>query len=172
MLFANLDVTMGALSWNLVHLADNPNAQSELRTGLVQLATKAECQRYIQSSDTLLAAYRLIDEYNIPARTNLVVDTYALDIKNEYWGADRDVYRPGRFTGLTRSDLRYRFWRFGFGPRQCLGKYVADLILRTILATMVRKFTLHIPMYESRCWERDKEAWVSRPEIKLELEEI
>ena len=194
MLFANLDVTMGALSWNLVHLADNPNVQSKLRTGLVQLSTEAEYQKYIQSSDTLLAACilessrlrplaaftvpqaaptdRLIDEYNIPARTNLVIDTYALNIKNEYWGADRDVYRPERFTALARSDLRYQFWRFGFGPRQCLGKYVADLILRTIMATMVRKFTLHIPMDESGCWKRDKETWISRPKIKLELKKL
>lgn len=194
MLFANLDVTMGALSWNLVHLADNPNVQRELRTELDQLSTKAEYQNYMQRSNTLLAACilessrlqplaaftvpqaaptdRLIDEYNIPQKTNFVVDTYALNVKNECWGPDRHVYRPGRFAGLARSDLRYRFWRFGFGPRQCLRKYVADLILRTIMATMVRKFTLHIPMDESRCWKRDKETWISRPEIKLELEKL
>lgn len=194
MLFANLDVTMGALSWNLVHLADNPDVQRELRKELVELPTGAESKKYMQSSTTLLAACilessrlrplaaftvpqaaptdRLIDEYNIPARTNLVVDTYALNVKNEYWGSDRHDYRPGRFADLARSDLRYRYWRFGFGPRQCLGKYVAELILRTIMATTVRKFILHIPMDESKCWKRDKETWISRPEIKLELERL
>ncbi|RMZ82606.1 hypothetical protein DV738_g1677, partial [Chaetothyriales sp. CBS 135597] len=151
MLFANLDVTMGALSWNLVHLADNLDIQNQLRKELLELPTGAESKKYMQSSTTLLAACilessrlrplaaftvpqaaptdRLIDEYNIPARTNLVVDTYALNIKNEYWGADRDVYRPERFTQQARTDLRYRCWRFGFGPRQCanvgLGKEAA-----------------------------------------------
>lgn len=204
-LFANLDVTMGALSWNLVYLADNPSIQTELRNELAistypcedESATHVQregSRRYLQSSTTLLAACilesarlkplaaftvpqsaptdRLIHDYKIPAKTNLVVDTYALNINNEYWGEDRYVYRPQRFLDLSRSDLRYRYWRFGFGPRQCLGKYVAELILRVIIATMVRKFVLHMPIDESKDWKRDKETWISHPKVKMELESL
>lgn len=35
-------------------------------------------------------------------------------------------------------------WRFGFGPRQCLGKNVADIILRVIVAEMLRGYQLDI----------------------------
>lgn len=203
MLFANLDVTMGALSWNLVHLADNPNVQSTVRdeitartasnqNGHVESGLSRKMQKYIQSSETLLAACmlessrlrplaaftvpqaaptdRAIDDYTIPAKTSLVVDALALNIRNEYWGEDRYSYRPQRFLDLSRSDIRYRYWRFGFGPRQCLGKYVAELILRTITATMIGKFILHLPASESKSWQRDRETWISQPKVKIELE--
>lgn len=35
-------------------------------------------------------------------------------------------------------------WRFGFGPRQCLGKNVADIILRVIVAEVLRGYQLEI----------------------------
>lgn len=35
-------------------------------------------------------------------------------------------------------------WRFGFGPRQCLGKNVADIILRVIVAEVLRDYELEI----------------------------
>lgn len=35
-------------------------------------------------------------------------------------------------------------WRYGFGPRQCLGKNVADIILRIILAEMLQDYQLEL----------------------------
>lgn len=193
MLFANLDVTMGALSWNLVHLADNSGVQQDLRQEVNNVVADGYKQ-YMQSSTTLLAACilessrlrplaaftvpqsapteRLIDGYLIPARTSIVVDAHALNVKSSLWGEERSVYRPQRFSQLTRSDMRYQYWRFGFGPRQCLGKYVAELILRTILASMVQRFKLRIPTSESKDWKRDQDTWISQPKIKLEVEAV
>ncbi|KAL2412777.1 Bimodular acetylaranotin synthesis protein ataTC [Exophiala dermatitidis] len=206
MLFANLDVTMGALAWNLVHLADNLDVQSAVRDEIAKRTTlngdvqvgsglsglSGEMKEYLQSSATLLAACmlessrlrplaaftvpqaaptdRVIDDYTIPARTSFVVDAFALNIRNDYWGEDRFSYRPQRFLDMSRSDTRYRYWRFGFGPRQCLGKYVAELILRTVTVRLLSRFILHVPASESKLWQRDRETWISQPKIKLELE--
>ncbi|CAI6331123.1 unnamed protein product [Periconia digitata] len=38
--------------------------------------------------------------------------------------------------------MRYRFWRYRFGPRQCLGKNVADILIKVLLAYMVEDYDL------------------------------
>ncbi|CAD6565536.1 MAG: hypothetical protein ASARMPRED_007316 [Alectoria sarmentosa] len=99
-LFANLDVTIGGLSWNLVFLAANPVSQERLRVEALSQTTDT-VDEYVQSSTTYLAACilessrlkplaafsvpqsaptdRLVDEYVIPANTNFIVDAYALN---------------------------------------------------------------------------------------------
>ncbi|KAL2869635.1 cytochrome P450 monooxygenase gliC [Aspergillus lucknowensis] len=194
MLFANLDVTLGGLSWNPVFLAANPDVQEELYENITtaQEAEGLVMPRYLQDSSTYLAACiressrlkplaafsvpqaapttHVLDGYSIPAGTNYVVDAYALNIEHEFWGPDRHEYRPGRFLGLKGADLRYHMWRFGFGPRQCLGKYVADLILRVFLVHLVRNWRLGFEDgqgADSEEWRRDLDTWITHPAIKL-----
>lgn len=194
MLFANLDVTMGALSWNPVFLAANPEAQDKLYASIA-VAQNTEgllTPKYLQSSSTYLyacilessrlkplAAFsvpqaapteRVLDGYIIPAGTNFIVDAYALNIEHEFWGPDRYKYRPERFLELKGSDVRYHMWRFGFGPRQCLGKYVADLILRVFLVQLIRDWKLGFEdsrLTNSKDWRRDLDVWITHPKIKL-----
>jgi cytochrome P450 len=194
MLFANLDVTMGALSWNPVFLAAHPRVQEELYT-TIQATQDTEgpaIPKYLQRSSTYLAACilessrlkplaafsvpqaapteRILDGYVIPGGTNFIVDAYALNVENDFWGMDRYDYRPDRFLELKGSDLRYHMWRFGFGPRQCLGKYVADLILRIFLVHLVREFKLGFEDSQGRDskeWKRDLDNWITHPKIKL-----
>lgn len=194
MLFANLDVTMGALSWNPVFLAANPAVQEELYEEITtaQEAEGLAMPRYLQSSSTYLAACilessrlkplaafsvpqaaptaRVLDGYLIPGGTNYIVDAYALNIEHEFWGPDRYEYRPRRFLEVKGADLRYHLWRFGFGPRQCLGKYVADLILHVFLAHLVRGWTLGLEDSlgaDPEQWRRDRVTWITHPSIKL-----
>lgn len=113
---------------------------------------------------------RILDGYAIPGGTNFIVDAYALNVENDFWGLDRHDYRPDRFLELNGSDLRYHMWRFGFGPRQCLGKYVADLILRIFLVHLVRDFKLGFEDSQGRDskeWKRDLDTWITHPKIKL-----
>ncbi|KAL5356679.1 cytochrome P450 [Aspergillus floccosus] len=194
MLFANLDVTLGGLSWNPVFLAANPDVQEVLYENITA-AQKVEglaMPRYLQDSSTYLAACilessrlkplaafsvpqaaptaRVLDGYVIPGGTNYIVDAYALNIEHEFWGADRHEYRPGRFFGVKGADLRYHMWRFGFGPRQCLGKYVADLVLRIFLVHLVRNWRLGLADGQgaaSKEWKRDLDTWITHPKIKL-----
>ncbi|KAL6235265.1 cytochrome P450 [Aspergillus navahoensis] len=194
MLFANLDVTIGALSWNPVFLAAHGDVQDGLYANIIATReteglTMAE---YLQSSSTYLAACilessrlkplaafsvpqaapteRVLDGYVIPGGINYIVDAYALNIEHEFWGPDRHEYRPGRFLEIKGSDVRYHMWRFGFGPRQCLGKYVADLILRVFLVHLVRDWRLGFEDNQgkdSKVWMRDMETWITHPKVKL-----
>ncbi|RHZ46032.1 cytochrome P450 [Aspergillus thermomutatus] len=193
MLFANLDVTMGALSWNLVFLAADLDAQERLFQEIMTKAREGEqMMQYVQSSSTYLASCilessrlkplasfsvpqaaptdRVIDGYVVPAGTSFIVDSYALNVENEFWGPDRHEYRPARFEQLSTSETRYHMWRFGFGPRQCLGRYVADLMLRLFLLHLVQNWTLRLPASEgasSEDWKRDLESWITHPRVHL-----
>ncbi|KAL3443190.1 cytochrome P450 [Aspergillus insuetus] len=185
---------MGSLSWNPVFLAAHPEVQGELYESIAQAEQKegSEMTSYLQRSSTYLAACilesarlkplaassvpqaapteRVLDGYLVPAGTSFIVDTYALNVEHEFWGTDRRQYRPSRFLQLNASETRYHMWRFGFGPRQCLGKYVADLIIRVFLAHLLRNWRLEFQKGEgtdSRDWQRDLHTWITHPKVKL-----
>ena len=186
MLYANLDVTTAALSWNLVFLAANPACKKRLEQE-VRALTEDEEDKYIARGDTYLAACvleslrlrpvapysipqspstdRIVGDYLVPANTNVIVDAWALNVRNEAWGPDNTTYRPERFISADMAKLRYRFWRYGFGPRQCLGKYTADLVIRAVLFHVVKGYTLDT--LDRAEWATDPECWMSHPELQI-----
>jgi cytochrome P450 len=189
MLFANLDVTMGGLSWNLLFLARDEEVQDKIRE---ELQTAPAWEEYIKSSSTLLAASilesarlkplaafsvaqsaptpRVIGGFVIPAGTSIVVDTHSLNLRNPFWGTDREQYRPSRFLELETLDIRYQYWRYGFGPRQCLGKHVVDLIIRGILAHLLAHYSLSL--HETSHWNRSPDTWISHPDSTICCERL
>lgn len=213
MLYANLDVTLGGISWNVIFLAANREIQTSLRAEVAakreEVAnTKGESSdpsnsvaqksfdAYLLSSSTLLAACvlesarlrplaafsvpqsaptpRLVGGYLVPACTSFVIDSYALNIRNPFWGADSNTYRPQRFLESRKgmaTEMRYNYWRFGFGPRQCMGKYVADLVIRMLLVEMVEEFELGMRKEDrAGTWERDRETWINHPKMLVKCE--
>lgn len=196
MLFANLDVTVGAISWNLLFLASNPDTQSAVRAEASSaLASGPDAlSKYLLNPSTLLAASilesarlrplapftvaqsapttRRIGDFIVPAGTSLIVDTYKLNIQNPVWGDDRHAYRPARFLQKRKGNenLRYHYWRFGFGPRQCVGKYVADMVIKVLVARLLKEFELGV--LEETCWERDPGTWIAHPDTVVGCCEI
>lgn len=186
-LYANLDVTTGGLSWNLVFLAAHGDVQTRLRSEAQVAVQENRLDSYLQSDTTYLAACVLessrlkplaafsvpqaaptdrdVDGYIIPGGTNYVVDAYALNIHSDTWAPDNTAYRPDRFLGRRNTDLRYRFWRFGFGPRNCMGKYVADLIIRQTIVHLVLNYELSWVNKED--WSRNQESWITHPDFRL-----
>lgn len=213
MLFANIDVTMGGLSWTLVFLAANPAVQKALRTEVDEQCTSvATRSTYLLSTWTTtpnllgacilesaslrpLAAFsvpqscptsRTLDGYEIPAGTNFVVDSYALNIRDPFWGDDREKFIPERWLEhhKSRRDLRYRYWRFGFGPRTCVGKYLADLILRSVVVEILENWHISLEgaagkgysrkndgdSEEEMNWPWDDEMWIHHPNMLLKCD--
>ena len=167
-IWSNLDVTIGALAWILVHLAASPSIQYQLRDEILLFKSRSPNNNnknaldgYFSSPSTFLDACILesarlhpaasfsipqdaptdhvLDSYLIPAGTDFIVDAYALNIDNAFWGADSIEYRPERWQELQRNKVNteYHYWRFGFGYRECMGKYVVDLILKVSPSTLL-----------------------------------
>jgi cytochrome P450 len=193
MLFANLDVTIGAVSWNVVFLAADCDVRERL---LAEVEENSGIDSYLLSSSTLLAACvnesarlrplaafsvpqaiptaRVVEGYMFPAGTNFIIDSYALNIRNPYWGVDGEAYRPDRFLERNKSgstESRYNYWRFGFGPRQCMGKYVADLVVRELLVQLVQCYDLGLMLKESKEgsdeWVRNPAVWIDHPDLQI-----
>lgn len=61
-------------------------------------------------------------------------------------------------------------WRFGFGPRQCLGKNVADIILRVIVAEILRCYRIDIVGKEGIDGVGlQADSWIGLPDCKARL---
>ena len=215
-LWANLDVTMGGLSWTLVYLAANQSAQSKLRDEIISIGNQSSNSndKQIQANASMpesafseylsskpptylasciseaarlhpFAAFslsqaapspRMLSNYLISAGTSFIVDAYALNVENPIWGADRKEFRPERWQELEQKDqkggsgMRYIYWRFGFGPRQCMGKYVVDLILRQAIVEILGRWRLELEEKDegkADQWGVDAEAWIHNPSMHL-----
>ncbi|KAI0542849.1 cytochrome P450 [Xylaria digitata] len=187
-LFANLDVTTGAMSWNVIFLAANIRYQNMLVKELALHSTTEGRRQYILNSNTLLASCvsesarlrpaaafsvpqsapttRVVGGYVIPAGTDIIIDAYSLNVRSGYWGPDADTYRPERFLEKGSVEQRYHYWRFGFGPRQCLGKYLADVVIRSLIIYLVENYELSMPDSSSE-WVRNPEVWISHPQMQV-----
>ncbi len=196
-LFANLDVTIGGLAWNLLFLAANPHVQADLReeirdTQFMPLGRHRGREEYLRNPRSLLAASilesarlkpaaafsipqsaptdRIVGGFLVPANTNFVVDTHAINIRNSYWGDDKTQYRPSRFTQRKLWDMRYNYWRFGFGPRQCLGKHLADLMIRSVIVHLIEHY--HLSLVPTSTWNRRPETWILEPDTEIRCESL
>ncbi|KAK7909122.1 hypothetical protein PG985_015000 [Apiospora marii] len=182
-LYANLDVTIGAISWNLVFLAAYPQYQKLLVEELAtHLAGEKSRQQYILSNSTLLAACvsessrlrplaafsvpqsaptpRVVDGYMIPGGVDFIVDSYGLNVRHEFWGPRLRVLPP-----------RAVFGEGGFGNEipllACMGKYVADIITRQLIVHIVEHYRLSL-LEKTSGWARDPETWINHPKMQIQ----
>ncbi|KAF7169583.1 hypothetical protein CNMCM5623_002225 [Aspergillus felis] len=195
-LFANIDVTIGSFSWIPPFLAAHTDVQRELRAEIAKArgpGTQEDWARYLASSSTLLASCinesarlkpvtnytyaqslptdREVGGYLIPRGTNVVVDTTALNLRDPSWGEDRGAFRPRRFLEENRGEFRYRLWRFGFGPRQCIAQALADTILKVLVAHTVGNY--RIGAAEKTTEETEQgDVWFKVAEQEIVLEPL
>lgn len=193
MLFANLDVTIGALAWSFVFIAAYPYVQTRLLSELKANFVDDEGKRtYLMSQSNylhhiLLEAGRLrpvaafsvaqacptqrqIGAFNLPPGSKFVVDAYALNVRNALWAPDNTTFRPERWAegGVKRAkDVRYCYWRFGFGPRVCLGKYVVDLMMKALIVEVVRGWEVRLEDEKGAGWKWEEDTWTVPQELRI-----
>ncbi|KAI9849203.1 MAG: hypothetical protein M1838_000223 [Thelocarpon superellum] len=159
-LFTNIDVTSAVLAFVLINLAANRPFQDKLRTEIREqlAAASGDIGHYLAKTDTLLnyasmesvrfslpertAQDKVIGGYLIPAGTPGIIDWKRLNTQSEVWGSDGETFRPERFLEISQKQYRYSLLRFGVGPRKCLGKNMADVMIKLAMIIVLEKYHL------------------------------
>ena len=87
-----------------------------------------------------------IDDKHVPAGTLVAPNFWATGRNKAVFGADADVFRPGRWLeagGEERTEMRrVAELVFGYGRWGCAGKMIAFLELNKVFVEVSRPFSL------------------------------
>jgi cytochrome P450 len=78
---------------------------------------------------------KVIDGHFIPAGTEAMSYSYAIQRNKEFYGDDAEEFKPERWMESEKRnfELEAAQFTFGTGPRVCLGKDVAMLEMHKLL---------------------------------------
>lgn len=69
----------------------------------------------------------------------LSVPTYTIHHSQDIWGPDVNDFNPDRWDSITARQ-KNAFLPFSYGPRACVGRNVAEMELKLIVSTVVRRY--------------------------------
>ncbi|KAF5586377.1 benzoate 4-monooxygenase [Fusarium subglutinans] len=75
--------------------------------------------------------------------TVLSVPTYTIHHSTEIWGPDADEFKPERWENLTDKQ-KNAFIPFSYGPRSCVGRNLAEMQMRLIAATWIKRYDVRL----------------------------
>lgn len=78
-----------------------------------------------------------------PPGTVLSVPSYTMHHSTAIWGADAEEFRPERWDSVTARQ-KNAFIPFSTGPRACVGRNVAEMEMKLIVATWVRRYDVFL----------------------------
>lgn len=96
----------------------------------------------------VISVPKKIGSYNIPAGTSICLSTYHLNTSASVWGPTATSYDPTRFlpggSAPPTTAYRHALWRYGLGPRQCLGKNFAGVIVKMVALKALPKYKVEV----------------------------
>lgn len=110
------------------------------------------------------AAEKVIGGYLIPAQTPVVIDWKRLNTTPAIWGSDGEQFRPERFADISPTAYRYGLLRFGIGRGRCLGKNIADMMLKMVTVAIVQRYFMK-PAGKEKGTRQDRFTVTSEEEI-------
>ncbi|EGN93942.1 hypothetical protein SERLA73DRAFT_78325 [Serpula lacrymans var. lacrymans S7.3] len=169
-LFTNFDGATMSVSWVVTLIAQNPDYQARLFDEIQRVLKDEKLgtnrserlTAYTVKTDTwlhyccleaarlhpvlyfalpeVLHEPKMLGGYYLPTYSSIIIDAFTINRTAPIWGKDAHVYRPDRFEVLSPSDYRYSLWRFGMGPRKCVGQYFGDKMVKVCLFQIIEQF--------------------------------
>uniref|UniRef100_A0AAY4DDU1 Cholesterol side-chain cleavage enzyme, mitochondrial n=1 Tax=Denticeps clupeoides TaxID=299321 RepID=A0AAY4DDU1_9TELE len=156
-----VDTTSITLQWTLYELARHPDLQEELRAEIraARTASDGDMLQMLKMVPLLKGALKetlrlhpvavslqryitediVIQNYHIPSGTLVQLGLYAMGRSHRIF-TQPESYVPSRWT-RTRNQY-FRSLGFGFGPRQCLGRRIAETEMQLFLIHMLENFRI------------------------------
>ncbi|KAJ7311248.1 hypothetical protein JRQ81_006862 [Phrynocephalus forsythii] len=161
MMAGGVDTTSMTLQWAMYELAKAPAIQERLRTEILAAKaasqgdilkvlkavplTKATIKEVLRLHPVAVTIQRyttqelILQNYFIPAKTLVQVGIYAMGQDPRFF-TKPEQFNPERW--LSPGSKHFRLLGFGFGPRQCLGRRIAELEMQLFLIHMLEKFKI------------------------------
>ncbi|KGQ04425.1 25-hydroxyvitamin D-1 alpha hydroxylase [Beauveria bassiana D1-5] len=170
LLFTNIDVTSTVLAFLLINIAANQTFQSLLRDEIAakQSQPSYNLSDYVLEKNSLLhyAAMESVRMspalwFSLPEKTaaKKVIGGYLIPAKTP-------VFRPERFADISPTAYRYGLLRFGMGRGRCLGKNIADMMLKMAAVAIVQRFSM-VPAGKEKGTRQDRFTVTSEQEIEF-----
>jgi cytochrome P450 len=178
LLFQGHEMTGDGMTWILSELLANPEALARLRGEIAAVAGDGEIRSehlsrlpYLEAAiyeglrkrpTNFLTGSRRVKKpfelggYLLPPGTLIAISYPALGMRDDLFPQPKR-FEPERFRGHAPTDARSPF---GLGPHACTGRELAMVILKTALATIVRKADLKLAQEEVR---PVRHAWYYEP---------
>nr|XP_028599663.1 cholesterol side-chain cleavage enzyme, mitochondrial [Podarcis muralis] len=161
MMAGGVDTTSMTLQWAMYELARAPGLQEQLRSEILaaRSSSQGDVLKMLKSVPLLKAAIKetlrlhpvavtlqryvaqdiILQNYCIPAKTLVQVGLYAMGRDPRFF-TKPEQFNPHRW--LQADSTYFRGLGFGFGPRQCLGRRIAELEMQLFLIHMLESFKI------------------------------
>ncbi|KAF8346059.1 cytochrome P450 [Amanita rubescens] len=166
---AGHETSASGLAWTLWLLANNQEAQSKLREEVAPVLRKDPHPDYrtlkeLQWLDCVVMeslrvlppvplTFRIAEKTDyigdilVPKGTHLLIPVRVVNTYKDIWGEDAEEFKPSRWLNLPDSyNPNYSFLSFIAGPHACIGKTMAIMEMKAILASLINNFSFE-PSY-------------------------
>lgn len=167
LLVAGRDTTADCIAWALYELAQRPDLVEKIRTEIRTVCGATSPSSYAQLGQlrylkaVLEETLRLHPSAPISVRVAVERDTlpdgtivpaggfvqyfiYGQCRSKQLWGEDAKLFRPERFTEMAHKPSSYVFPVFAAGPRECLGRQLAQTEMLFFLSTLLWHFDISL----------------------------
>lgn len=165
LLLAGHETTAVALTWTWYLLAQHPAVEAKLHAELTSILngrvpTEADLPHLSYTRMVLTEAMRLyppawmmtrrtlteyeVGGYTLPARTFMMISPYVTHRDARFFPSS-EVFDPERWAAPHDTDhLKYAYFPFGGGPRQCIGEHFAWMEGLLLMATLAQQWQMRL----------------------------
>lgn len=164
LLVAGRDTTSTAITWFFWLLSTHPQVMTKIRHEINTSFDPTDVEKLVYLHAALLESMRLYPPvpfnhkspsksdvlpsgHKVDADSKILISIYALGRMKSVWGEDASDFKPERWiseNGGLKREPTSKFLVFNAGPRTCLGKHLALLLMKMTAVEIIQKYDFKV----------------------------